>query len=64
MLVRFLDDYAYQDKIRHSDINEKEVNDSIQPYVKTFSKLLGWEPDGSEISASGKRSSPIIFRTQ
>ncbi len=41
MLVRFLDDYAYQAKIRHSDINEKEVNDSIQPYVKTFSKLLG-----------------------
>ena len=41
LLTRFLDDYAYQAKIRYSKITEEEVNEKIKPYVKEFSKLFG-----------------------
>ncbi len=40
LFVRFLDDYAYQAKIRHKNITEAEVNEKIKPYIKTFSRLF------------------------
>lgn len=40
LLTRFLDDYAYQSQIRHSNITELEVNKKLGVYVQTFSTLL------------------------
>ena len=40
LLTRFLDDYAYQAKIRHEEITEEEVNKKMKPFVQRFSKLL------------------------
>ncbi len=40
LLTRFLDDYAYQAKIRHKKVTEKEVNEKMKPYVKRFLELL------------------------
>lgn len=40
LVVRFLDDYAYQSKIRYSGITEEELNNKIKPYVNIFSKIF------------------------
>ena len=41
LLTRFLDDYAYQAKIRHSEITQEETNVKIKSYEKKIIKLLG-----------------------
>lgn len=40
LVVRFLDDYAYQAKIRHKKVTRIEINEKIKPYAQTFSKLF------------------------
>lgn len=40
LLTRVLDDYAYQAKIRHSNITTEEINEKLTPFVKTFSEIL------------------------
>lgn len=41
LLIRFLDDYAYQTKIRHLKVTESEINDKMKNYVGAFSRILG-----------------------
>ena len=41
LLVRFLDDYAYQAKIRYKDIKESEINEKMTEYEEQFSRFLG-----------------------
>ena len=40
LLVRFLDDYAYQAKIRHFKVTEQELNNKMKNYIQTFSQVL------------------------
>ena len=56
LLTRFLDDYAYQAKIRHSHITEKALNEKIQPYVQNFAQLLGLHGININCSLPWKRS--------
>jgi len=41
LLTRLLDDYAYQAKVRHSNVREEEINEKMKDYNHTFSKQLG-----------------------
>ena len=40
LLIRFLDDYAYQTVIRHPQVTEEEINTKIKPCAQIFSKIL------------------------
>ena len=40
LITRFLDDYAYQAIIRKKNIEEKDIENKMKPYVDTFSNLF------------------------
>ena len=56
LLIRFLDDYAYQARIRHPQVTEKEINDKMKQYVQTFSKLLELSSINAKCTLPWKRS--------
>lgn len=56
LMVRFLDDYAYQAKIRHIKVTEGEINEKIKPYVQMFSKVFGLNGINVKCSLPWKRS--------
>lgn len=56
LLVRFLDDYAYQAKIRHKKVTESEINEKIKPYAEKFSIILGLNDIKVQCKLPWKRS--------
>ena len=64
MFIRFLDDYAYQSKIRHKKITEDEINDKIKPYIQTFSKLFGLSDISVKCILPWKRSFEVEVELQ
>ncbi len=59
LLTRFVDDYAYQAKIRHSNITIEEINKKLSPFVRTFSEILGIDDINVKCSLPWDRSFEI-----
>ncbi len=56
LLTRFLDDYAYQTQIRHTNTTEEEINEKIKTFIQAFSKLLHLHDINVRCSLPWKRS--------
>lgn len=56
LLVRFLDDYAYQAKVRHIAITESELNEKMSPFADKFCELFSMGKIDVKFSLPWKRS--------
>lgn len=59
LLVRFLDDYAYQAKVRHVNIAEAELKEKMSPFVDRFCKMFSLDRIDVKFSLPWKRSFEI-----
>ena len=59
LLLRFLDDYAFQAEIRNPNITFSEINEKIKPYARTFTKILGLSDINVNCSLPWNRSFEI-----
>jgi hypothetical protein len=59
LLVRFLDDYAYQSKVRHININQSELEETMSPYADRFLKVFHMDKIDVKFSLPWNRSFEI-----
>ena len=62
LLTRFLDDYAYQAKIRHKKLTEEKLSKEMEPYINEFSTFLGIKPNLITCTLPWKRSFEIEIK--
>lgn len=56
LLVRFLDDYAYQSKVRYVNITEAELNEKMAPFLDNLSQMFSLDKIDVKFSLPWNRS--------